>query len=141
MRHKGYIGVMRVDGEAGVIRGRVVNTRDVITFQGKTVEEARAAFQDSVEDYLEFCAARGEAPEKPFSGRFLVRTKPSVHRALAIEAGRRGLSVNAFVNRVLASAAARSRAGAPGNPPATPIEPRGTAKAKAAKSKAAAKPK
>lgn len=79
MQHKGYIGVARVDAEAGLIRGRVVNTRDLITFHGGTVAEARRAFQESVEDYLEFCAARGEEAEKPFSGRFVVRMKPQVH--------------------------------------------------------------
>ena len=115
MQHKGYIGVARVDDEAGLIRGRVVNIRDMITFHGRTVEEARQAFQESVEDYLEFCAARGEEPDKPFSGRFVVRIKPQVHRALAIEAQRRGTSLNALVNRAL-TRLARTSAGAAGSP-------------------------
>jgi len=83
MNHKGYIGELRVDLDAGVIRGKVVNTRDTITFQGKTVEEAREAFIDSVEDYLEFCASTGDPAEKPFSGRFVVRLRPEVHRGLS----------------------------------------------------------
>jgi predicted HicB family RNase H-like nuclease len=116
MQHKGYLGLARIDDEAGLIRGRVVNTRDMITFHGRTVEEARQAFQDSVDDYLEFCAARGEAPEKPFSGRFVVRMKPEVHRALAIEAQRRGTSLNALVNRTLARLAR-------GTPEATAPDP------------------
>jgi predicted HicB family RNase H-like nuclease len=82
MRHKGYTGVMSVDAEAGVIRGKVVDLKDTITFQGKTVEEAQAAFRDSVDDYLEFCRELGEAPEKPFSGTFIVRLPPEVHREL-----------------------------------------------------------
>jgi predicted HicB family RNase H-like nuclease len=112
MTHKGYIGVAKVDAEAGVIRGRVLNIRDVVTFQGRTVDEARQAFVDSVEDYLDFCASRGEPPEKPYSGKFLVRTRPAVHKALAIEASRRGQSLNAFVNALLTRAARR--------PPAEP---------------------
>ena len=105
MKYKGYVGVARIDTEAGVIRGSVVNTRDVITFQGKTVPEAEQAFRDSVDDYLEFCAERGEEPEKPFSGKFLVRTKPSIHRALAIQAAREGMSLNALVNKKLTKSA------------------------------------
>ena len=101
MNHKGYLGTVRFDDEAGVLRGRVVNTRDTITFQGRTVDEVRQAFRDSVDDYLEFCAERGESPDKPFSGRFIVRTKPELHRDLAIEAQHRGVSVNALVNRAL----------------------------------------
>ncbi len=53
MNYQGYLGLARVDTDAGVIRGRVINTRDMITFQGKTVAEAEAAFRDSVDDYLE----------------------------------------------------------------------------------------
>ena len=32
-------------------------------FESKTVQELRTAFQESVDDYLAFCAERGEAPE------------------------------------------------------------------------------
>ncbi len=64
------------DEEANVFHGEVVNIRDVITFQGKSVEELRKAFEDSVDDYLEFCAQHNEEPEKPFSGRFTIRLSP-----------------------------------------------------------------
>lgn len=65
MHYKGYTGEVRIDAETGVIRGRVVTARDLITFQGRTDAEARRAFRDSVNDYLEFCAQRGEEPTKP----------------------------------------------------------------------------
>lgn len=124
MQHKGYVGVARIDEEAGVIRGRVINTRDMITFQGKTVDEAREAFIESVEDYLEFCASRGEEPDRPFSGNFPVRTTPEIHRALALEATRRGVSLNQLVSQALAREATRTPesikppAKAPGRKPA-----------------------
>jgi predicted HicB family RNase H-like nuclease len=118
MKHKGYVGVAKIDAEAGVIRGRVINTRDVITFQGRSVEEARQAFVDSVEDYLEFCATRGEVPDKPYSGRLLVRITPKLHKTLAVQAGRRGKSLNAYIDGLLTAAAegraARSDADDPG---------------------------
>jgi predicted HicB family RNase H-like nuclease len=63
LNHKGYVGVINFDDEANIFHGEVINTRDVITFQGTCVEDIRSAFVDSVEDYLEFCAERGEAPE------------------------------------------------------------------------------
>ncbi len=65
MTYKGYAGTIEVDTEAEILFGRVVGLHDVITFQGETVAEARKAFQDSVDDYLAFCAERGEAPENP----------------------------------------------------------------------------
>jgi predicted HicB family RNase H-like nuclease len=97
LNHKGYLGRLRVDLDAGVIRGKVINTRDTITFQGKTVEEATQAFRDSVEDYLEFCGSTGEPPEKPFSGKFVVRIRPELHRDLSALAQSRGTSLNRFI--------------------------------------------
>jgi predicted HicB family RNase H-like nuclease len=99
MTYKGYIGIARVDDEAGVIRGKVVNVKDTITFQGESVEAARAAFRESVDDYLEFCKDLGETPEKPFSGKILIRLRPEVHRKLNMVAQIEGLSVNRLVNR------------------------------------------
>ncbi len=60
MEHKGYAGRVEYDDESGIFHGEVINTRDVITFQDATVAELRKAFRDSVEDYLAFCAERGE---------------------------------------------------------------------------------
>jgi predicted HicB family RNase H-like nuclease len=117
MHHKGYVGVLRVDQDAGVLRGKVINTRDTITFQGKTVEEATAAFHDSVDDYLEFCESLGESPEKPFSGRFVVRIKPELHRALSALAQARGTSVNKLVARQIARLTRRITSQGPSSGP------------------------
>ncbi len=86
MTYKGYVGKVEFDDEAGIFYGEVINLRDVITFQGTSVQELRQAFQDSVDDYLEFCARRGEEAEKPFSGKFVVRVSPDVHRELFAKA-------------------------------------------------------
>ncbi len=52
--------------------------------------ELKKAFQDSVDDYLAFCKERGEEPEKPFSGQFVVRAEPELHRAVVTAAKRAG---------------------------------------------------
>jgi predicted HicB family RNase H-like nuclease len=101
LEYKGYSGVLEVDDEVGVLFGRVIGLRDVITFEGDTVPEAVQAFHDSVDDYLTLCAKRGEKPEKPFSGKFLVRIKQDLHRALANMAELRGMSMNALVEEAL----------------------------------------
>ena len=97
MTYKGYQSKVELDEEAGVFHGEVINTRDVITFQGTSVAELKQAFEDSVDDYLEFCAARGEDPDKPFSGKFLIRVPPEVHRQIMTEARRQGKSLNSYV--------------------------------------------
>jgi predicted HicB family RNase H-like nuclease len=97
MEHKGYVGRVEYDDEAEIFHGEVINTRDVITFQGASVQELRKAFRDSVEDYLDFCQQRGEAPEKPFSGQFVTRISPDLHRRINIAASLSGKSLNAWV--------------------------------------------
>lgn len=101
MSYKGYTAKIEYDDEAGLFHGQVVDLRDVITFQGQSVEELRQEFAASVEDYLEFCAERGVSPEKPFSGQFIVRTTPVLHRAIAIAASRANQSINAWVTAIL----------------------------------------
>ena len=80
MTYNGYHAAIEFDDEAELFHGEVTGLRDVITFQGKSVAELKKAFRDSVEDYLAFCRERGEEPEKPFSGQFVVRTDPHAHR-------------------------------------------------------------
>lgn len=107
MEYKGYIGKVEFDDEAGVIHGEVINTRDVITFQGKSVASLKKAFQESVDDYLDFCKTRGETPDKPFSGQFVTRIPPDLHRQLSVAALVSGKSLNAWVAEQLQGAVLR----------------------------------
>ena len=106
MEYKGYIGKVEFDDEAEIFHGEIINTRDVITFQGKSVAELTKAFRDSVIDYLEFCKQRGEAPEKPFSGQFVTRIPPELHRQVNVAAVISGKSLNAWVVEQLQTAVA-----------------------------------
>lgn len=97
MKYKGYCGTVRFDDEADIFHGEVTGLRDVITFQGRTVDEVKTAFRESVDDYLEFCASRGEEPDKPYSGRFLLRVDPELHRKLAELSADEGESLNNWI--------------------------------------------
>jgi len=101
MEYKGYSAKIEFDEDANIFHGEVINLRDVITFEGETVDGLRQAFQESVDDYLEFCAERGEDPEKPYSGKFVVRVEPELHKRISIEARKRGVSINALVGEAL----------------------------------------
>jgi predicted HicB family RNase H-like nuclease len=63
MAYKGYLAQVTFDAQANLLHGEVINIRDVVTFQGQSVDELRQALADSVEDYLAFCAEHGEAPD------------------------------------------------------------------------------
>ena len=105
MEYKGYIAQVEFDEDAEIFHGEVINTRDVITFEGKTVAELKKAFQGSVNDYLAFCKERGEEPDKPFSGQFVTRISPELHRQVNVAAALSGKSLNAWVGEQLQQAA------------------------------------
>ncbi len=107
MEYKKYLARVEFDDEANIFHGEVINVRDVITFQGKSVEELHEAFEDSVEDYLAFCAERGEEPDKPFSGRFAIRLSPEQHRKVILAAAKAGKGVRGWATEVLTQAASR----------------------------------
>jgi predicted HicB family RNase H-like nuclease len=104
MEYKGYMGKVEFDDEAEIFHGEIINTRDVITFQGESVDELTKAFRDSIDDYLEFCKQRGEPPEKPVSGRFVTRIPPELHRRVSVAAVTSGKSLNAWVTEQLQNA-------------------------------------
>ncbi len=101
MDYKGYIGDVKYDSEAHIFHGEIINTRDVITFQGKSVDELESAFKDSIDDYLEWCKEDDVEPEKPYSGKFNLRISPELHKEIAISAKLLKLSINRFVEKAI----------------------------------------
>ena len=101
MDYKGYIGDVKYDSDAHIFHGDVINTRDVITFQGKSVDELEKAFQESIDDYLVWCKEDGVEPEKPYSGKFNLRISPELHKEIAISAKLLKLSINRFVEKAI----------------------------------------
>ena len=104
MEYKGYFAKVEFDDDAHIFHGEVINLRDVITFEGETVNELKGAFHDSVDDYLTFCAERGEEPEKPYSGKFVLRVEPELHKNITIEARKKGKSLNILVTDAISKA-------------------------------------
>ena len=98
LKYKGYTGRVEFDDEAGLFHGEVLDLKDVVTFQGKSVEELERSFRDSVDDYLEFCGERGEEPDKPFTGRLMLRLPPELHRKAFVRAQREGKSLNQWIS-------------------------------------------
>lgn len=101
MKYKGHVGHVEYDDEAKIFHGDVLGIKDVVTFQGTTVDEIEQAFKDSVDDYLAFCKERGEEPERPFSGKFNLRIPPDLHAKLSLAAQLQGESLNNYITKVL----------------------------------------
>ena len=103
LEYKGYFGKVEFDDEAEIFHGEVINLKDVITFQGRSVSELQKAFKASIIDYLDFCAERNESPEKPLSGNFTLRIDPELHRLIYLQARMFSKSLNSWVAEVLQS--------------------------------------
>ena len=103
IEYKGYTGVIDFDPSIDAFHGRVVGLQDVVTFEGRSLDELRREMAESVDDYLELCGEVGKDPERPYRGEFLVRTTSELHRAAATEAEASGLSLNAWVEAAIAS--------------------------------------
>ncbi|MFW6239781.1 MAG: type II toxin-antitoxin system HicB family antitoxin [Thermodesulfobacteriota bacterium] len=101
MEYKGYMAKVTFDPEAEVFHGEIINIQDVITFQGTEVSELRRALKDSVDDYLEFCASRGEEPEPPFSGRLTVQLSTEQHRKVVLAAQQAGQGIESWIAEAL----------------------------------------
>ena len=95
LEYKGYFGTVEADD--GIFAGRVSGLRDVITFEGATFAEVEQAFHDSIDDYLAFCAERGEPPDRPYSGKIPLRVSPETHRRAATRAQAAGMSLNQWI--------------------------------------------
>jgi len=101
MEYNGYLGTVEYDAQAKIFHGDIINTRDVITFQGTTVDEIERAFKDSIDDYIAWCKEEGVEPEKPYSGKFNVRVSPELHRQVAVAAKKMRMSLNSFVEKAI----------------------------------------
>lgn len=108
LEYKKYRGTVEYIEDAKLFHGVVLGIKDVITFQGTTPEEIEAAFRESIDDYLAFCAERGEEPDRPYSGKFVARIPEMLHRAVAEYAQSNGESINAVVVRALVDLLSRS---------------------------------
>ncbi|MBX9744381.1 MAG: type II toxin-antitoxin system HicB family antitoxin [Chlamydiales bacterium] len=99
MKYKAYQGQVTYDEEAKIFHGEVIGLRDVVTFQGTSVDELEQSFKDSVDEYLSFCKELGRTPEKPFSGNLMLRLPPELHERAAYEARCSGVSLNAWLKQ------------------------------------------
>lgn len=104
MTYKGYTARIEFDERDSIFVGRLLGIRSIISFHGETVAELRGEFQNSVDDYLSECSESGINPEKPASGKIMLRVPPEVHEAALVAAQASGKSLNQWATEVLKNA-------------------------------------
>jgi len=104
MIYNGYAARIEYSDEDDCFVGHIAGINDVVGFHASTVPELHAAFEEAVDDYLETCKKVGKLPQKPYSGKIMLRIAPEVHARVAMMAEAHGKSLNSWVMELLASA-------------------------------------
>jgi predicted HicB family RNase H-like nuclease len=101
MSYKGYTARVEYDERDDIFVGRILGIRSIISFHGETVAELKSELESAVDDYLADCKSEGVSPEKPASGKLLLRIPPEVHGKALIAAQAAGKSLNQWATEVL----------------------------------------
>jgi predicted HicB family RNase H-like nuclease len=120
LKYKGYIGSVAYSEPDKVFFGKLEGIDALVNYEGESVAELTAAFHEAVDDYLALCEDIGQKPEKSYTGTFNVRISPATHRQIANRAMEAGISINAFVKKVLDEAVQQPL---PAQEPAMLMEP------------------
>ena len=104
MNHKGYTARIEFDERDTIFVGRVLELRTMISFHGETVAELRSAFEAAIDEFLRDCKEQGVRPEKPASGKLMLRVPPAVHGAALVAAKAAGKSLDQWATEVLEEA-------------------------------------
>ena len=104
LSYKGYTAKIEFDPDDNILFGNLIGIRDTVGFHGETVSELKKAFHAAVDFYLESCKKSGREPNKPFSGKLLVRVDSSLHGEIAAIAASAGKSLNKWIADTLVDA-------------------------------------
>lgn len=97
MRYKNYVARVEYSPEDKCFVGRVLGTRDVIGFHGTSVRELERDFRETMEFYFDTCRKEGKEPDRPYSGKLVLRLTPELHREIAMASEAMGKSINDIV--------------------------------------------
>lgn len=107
MTYKGYAASIEYSDDDECFIGHIAGINDRVGFHGESVAELREAFHEAVEDYHETCALVGKEPQKPYSGKLMLRIHPELHATIATAAQISGQSINQWISKALAQASHR----------------------------------
>ena len=101
LRYKEFLGTVHFNSKDNVFYGKVEGINSLVSFEGKSVEELKTAFEKSVDDYVKLCESLNKPPLKTCKGSFNVRIKPALHRKLLETAVMKGISLNQLIEDIL----------------------------------------
>jgi predicted HicB family RNase H-like nuclease len=108
LTYKGYTGTIEASIEDGCLHGQILFITDIIAYEGNTVDDIKASFEEAVDHYLAYCKETGKPANKPYSGTFNVRVGQDLHRKAVEVACHQGMTLNDFVVQSIKGAIAQN---------------------------------
>jgi predicted HicB family RNase H-like nuclease len=103
IEYKGYLAELELDIDDNIIVGRVINTAEIISFHGQTIDEAKQSFHDVLDSYLKTCDEESIEPSRPYSGKFNLRINPILHKEISNCAAQERKSLNEKIVEILSN--------------------------------------
>jgi predicted HicB family RNase H-like nuclease len=98
LEYKGYYGSIEYSKEDKCLYGKVLGmTKDLILYEGNTVEELENDFKNGIDSYFESCKELGIKPRKAYNGVLNIRIPSEIHCKIAQIAESTGMSINALI--------------------------------------------
>ena len=104
LSYKNYSANIEFDSDDRIFVGHLTGITDIVSFHGESVSELMKAFEAAVDGYIALSEKHGVKPQKPYSGKLLLRISPEIHAKVARTAEASGKSINAWVTDVLKAA-------------------------------------
>lgn len=101
LQYKNYYGSVHFSASDEVFHGKVLGINDLINFEGTSVKELKAAFEEAVEDYIDTCNEIGKSPDKTYKGTFNVRVPSALHKEASTFAAINNITLNEFVKMAM----------------------------------------
>jgi len=102
LEYKGYKGSVEYSKEDNCLFGKVQGlSKELISYEGQTLDELRKDFEEGVDSYLEYCKVEGLVPAKPYSGKLNLRMSSDLHSRVAAIVAETGTTINDFINNAI----------------------------------------
>jgi predicted HicB family RNase H-like nuclease len=104
LMYKDFIGSVHFSADDKVFHGKIEGITDLVTFEGKSVDELEKAFHEAVNDYITLCKEAGKEPLKSCRGSFNVRIPSELHIKAMKQAVKLGIPLNQLVQKAIEKA-------------------------------------
>ena len=102
LEYKGYKGSVEYSKVDNCLFGKVQGlSKDLIAYEGQTLDELRKDFEDGIDSYLEGCKADGIELAKPYSGKLNLRMSSELHSRVAAFVAATVTTINDFINKAI----------------------------------------